>query len=84
MSLVEGLRYNKRMGDFIMHCVGVIKGIWGGYEFLAQFLVPVLILSVHDHVVELSNQVYELKNAVNALKEGLEDDDSEGYTTEED
>ena len=84
MSLVEGLRYNKRMGDFIMHCVGVIKGIWVGYKFLAQFLVPVLCVTVFGGVMELSDQVYGLKNAVNALKEGLEDDDSEGYTTEED
>ena len=80
MLVVGDLRYNKRMGDFVIHCVGVIEGIWGGYKFLAQFLVPVLCVTVFGGVMELSNQVYGLKNAVNALKEGLEDDDS-GYDT---
>ena len=81
VSLVEDLRYNKRMGDFVIHCVKVIEGIWGGYKFL----VPMLFVSVCVEVMELSNQVYELKNAVNALERDLEDDDSddEGYITEE-
>ena len=72
------------MSDFVIHCVGVIEGIWEGYKFLVQFLVPVLIVGVHGHVMELSDQVHELKNAVNALEEELKDSDGEGYTTEED
>ena len=63
MSLVEDLRYNKRMSDFVTHCVGVIEGIWGG----CKFLVPVLFVSVCVKVMELSNQVYEYQNAANAL-----------------
>ena len=59
------------MGDFVIHCVGVIEGIWGGYKFLVQFLVPVLIVSVC--VMELGNQVYGLRNAVNSLEEELSD-----------
>ena len=65
--------YNKGMSDFAIYCVWVIEGIWGGCKFLVQFLVPVLIVSVCGHVVELSNRVYGLKNAVNALEEELSD-----------
>ena len=84
------------MGDFVMHCVKVIEGIWRGCEPL----VPVLIVSVC--VMELGNQVYGLRNAVNSLEEELsdhvrelknavgvledlkgDDSDDEGYTTEE-
>ena len=63
---------NKRMSDFVTHCVKVIEGIWGGYH---KFLMPVLFVSVCMEVMELSNQLYELKNAVNALEGDLSDDD---------
>ena len=45
--------------------------------------MPVLFVSICIEVMELNNQVYELKNAMNALEDYLKDDDSEGYTTTE-